>query len=309
MKTRSLCVLMLLWAVPAGAQTNHLATVQRIRATYPGLMSEAQKAELLNRVAWEHRSEGWGLLKKTGGSRCPAPQGVDVACDILVYAPTAWHFDVLVDGQIPAWQDDGPCDPAVSGCDMSRFVAPVRPAQVPVLVRGDADGDGKAEISVFRPTTGTWFVRASSTEYASSASAQWGLPGDIPVIGDFDGDGKTDLTVFRPRSGEWYIRYSSLDYSASSWSLFQWGLPGDIPLAADFDGDGKTELSVFRPSTGEWFIRYSSLAYSISSYVAYQWGLPGDVPLPGDFDGDGKSELAVFRPSGGYWFIRYSSSG
>ena len=117
MKTGSICVLMLLWTVPAIAQPNHLSTVQRIRATYPAVMSEAQKAELLNRVAWEHRSEGWGLLKKTGGSRCPAPQGVDVACDILVYAPTAWHFDVLVDGQIPAWQDDGPCDPAVSGCD------------------------------------------------------------------------------------------------------------------------------------------------------------------------------------------------
>ena len=131
MKTGAICILILLWTVPAIAQPNHLSTVQLIRATYPAVMSEAQKAELLNRVAWEHRSEGWGLLKKTGGSRCPAPQGVDVACDILVYAPTAWHFDVLVDGQIPAWQDDGPCDPAVSGCDMSRFVAPVRPAQVP----------------------------------------------------------------------------------------------------------------------------------------------------------------------------------
>ena len=118
MKTGSICVLMLLWTVPAIAQPNHLSTVQRIRATYPAVLSEAQKAELLNRVAWEHRSEGWGLLKKTGGARCPAPQGVEVACDILVYAPTAWHFDVLVDGQIPAWQDAGPCDPAVSGCDM-----------------------------------------------------------------------------------------------------------------------------------------------------------------------------------------------
>lgn len=127
MKTGSICVLLLLWTVPAIAQTDHLATVQRFRATYPAVMSEAQKAELLNRVAWEHRTEGWGLLRKTGGARCPAPQGVEVACDILVYAPTAWHFDVLVDGQIPAWQDAGPCDPAVSGCDMSRFLAPVRP--------------------------------------------------------------------------------------------------------------------------------------------------------------------------------------
>jgi len=280
MKTRSLCVLMLLWAVPAGAQTNHLTTVQRIRATYPAVMSEAQKAELLNRVAWEHRSEGWGLLRKTGGARCPAPQGVDVACDILVHAPTAWHIDVLVDGQIPAWLDDGPCDPAVSGCDMARFLVPVRPTQQPVLVRGDADGDGKAEISVFRPTDGTWIVRASSTQYASSTSVQWGGSDDIPVIGDFDGDGRTDLTVFRPENGGWYIRYSSLAYIESSWARFLLGRAGDIPLAADFDGDGQTELSVFRPSTGEWLIRYSSLGYSISSQTADQWGQSGDVPVP-----------------------------
>jgi hypothetical protein len=105
-----------------------LPTVQRIRAEYPTPMTQPQMGELLNRVAWEHRAEGWGILKKTGGFRCPAPQGVTVSCDILVHAPTVWHYDVLINAGIesrPAWQDVGPCVIPGSGCEMSRFVAPI----------------------------------------------------------------------------------------------------------------------------------------------------------------------------------------
>jgi hypothetical protein len=115
------------------AQTNPkpaslLPTVERIRAEYPTPMTQPQMGELLNRVAWEHRAEGWGILKKTAGFRCPAPQGVTVACDILVHAPTVWHYDVLINAGIesrPAWQDVGPCVIPGSGCEMSRFVAPI----------------------------------------------------------------------------------------------------------------------------------------------------------------------------------------
>ena len=84
---------------------------------------------------------------------------------------------------------------------MARFVAPVRPAQVPLLVRGDADGDGKAEISVFRPTR-RHLVRASLVDTIRELNHRsMGSSGDIPVIGDFDGDGKTELTSSGPRAG------------------------------------------------------------------------------------------------------------
>jgi len=129
---RALMVLgICLCASPGLAQTSLLPTLERIRLEYPTPMSPDQHGEYLNRVAWEHRAEGWGLLRKDAGNRCPAPQGVDVACDILVYAPNPWHFDVLIASgvsDIPAWQDNGPCDPTISGCDMARFVLPVPPA-------------------------------------------------------------------------------------------------------------------------------------------------------------------------------------
>jgi hypothetical protein len=122
-------------AVPelAVAQTSLLPTMQRIRPEYPSpWASLAQVGEFLNRVAWEHRAEGWGLLRKTGGTRCPAPHGggIEISCDILIHQPTQLHFDVLVDGSVtgvPTWREVGPCDPIFTfgGCEMSRFLLPL----------------------------------------------------------------------------------------------------------------------------------------------------------------------------------------
>jgi phosphatidylserine/phosphatidylglycerophosphate/cardiolipin synthase-like enzyme len=163
----------------------------------------------------------------------------------------------------------------------------------------DFDGDGKADLTVFRSSTGTWYTRSSST--GADMFAQWGLSGDVPVPGDYDGDGKTDLAVFRPSSGIWYI----LNSSTGTPAFVQWGLPGDVPVPGDYDGDGKTDVVVFRPSTGMWYVVYSSTG----TQALYQWGLSGDVPVPGDYDGDGKTDIAVFRPSTGIWYVQLSSTG
>lgn len=133
-----LVFVLLLLTLPARAQTSLLPTVERLRAEYPPKMTPAQVGKLLNRVAWEHRAEGWGLLKKTGGTRCPAPQGGDISCDILIHAPSVRHFDALADTEnvaTPVWRDVGPCvlGPS-SGCAMANYLAPVQPAGEPVPV-------------------------------------------------------------------------------------------------------------------------------------------------------------------------------
>jgi hypothetical protein len=132
---KKLLFVCMLFAVPVSAQTSLLPTVERLRAEYPAQMSREQVGALLNRIAWEHRNEGWGLLKKTGGSRCPVAPGIEASCDILVHAPSVRHFDVLSDSEAaakPVWRDVGPCvlGPS-SGCDIKNFLAPVQPANEP----------------------------------------------------------------------------------------------------------------------------------------------------------------------------------
>jgi uncharacterized repeat protein (TIGR03803 family) len=172
----------------------------------------------------------------------------------------------------------------------------------------DFDGDRALDLTVFRPSSGEWFVRYSSTGYSYAfASYQWGLSTDTPLVADFDGDGRTDLVVYRPSTGEWFVRYSSQAYSYAYVS-YQWGVADDLPIPADFDGDGKADLAVYRPSTGEWFVRFSSSNYSYAGYATYSWGVSGDLPLPADFDGDGATDLVVYRPGNGTWYVRFSSS-
>jgi subtilisin-like proprotein convertase family protein len=210
--------------------------------------------------------------------------------------------------------------PAMSGdqyqCVVSNSVGSVTTNAATLTVTGtlvlpklDHDGDHKSDVVVFRPQTGTWYVRYSSSGYTTADAIQWGLPGDIPISGDFDGDGKLELTVWRPSNGTWYVRYSSQNYALGSSLAFQWGLPGDVPIADDFDGDGKTDLVVWRPVNGTWYVRYSSQNYALATSLAFQWGLPGDLPISADVDGDGKADLVVWRPANGTWYVRFSGTG
>ena len=93
----------------------------------------------------------------------------------------------------------------------------------------DFDGDGKTDLTVYRPSAGQWYGLKSSTGNVSYSSQAWGLDTDIPVAGDFDGDGPPDIAVYRPSTGTWYVLQSSTNFT--SYVSQQWGISTDIPVS------------------------------------------------------------------------------
>jgi len=168
----------------------------------------------------------------------------------------------------------------------------------------DFDGDARAEIVIYRPSTGTWALRQSTSGYTAGSMYTWGAPGDIPVPGDYDGDRIVDLAVYRPSQGYWFFLKSTTNYS--TWGTYQWGSSGDIPMPGDYDGDGATDIAIYRPSSGAWYILKSSTNFTAAD--GYIWGVPGDRPAAGDYDADGKMDLTVYRPGSGHWFILLSTA-
>lgn len=203
--------------------------------------------------------------------------------------------------------------------------------------RFDFDGDGRADVSVFRPSDRVWYFNRSTDGFTA---VQFGLSTDKITPADFDGDGKADIAIYR--DGMWYW----LNSSTNSFGAFQFGLAGDIPQPADYTGDGRDELAVYRDGTwwmfdltngeasgiqfglasdkpvpadydgdgsvdqavyrgsGEWYLNQSAQGFS-----SVYFGLATDKPVPADYDGDGKTEIAVFRPSEGNWYRRRSFDG
>ncbi len=165
--------------------------------------------------------------------------------------------------------------------------------------RRDFDGDGRADIGVYHPASGQWYIRRSSN--GTLFQLGWGWSESLPVPGNFDGDGLTDIAVYHPGSGNWYIRRSS---NGTLWQL-NWGWSEALPVQADYDGDGLTDIAVYHPGSGNWYIRRSSNGTTWQ----LNWGWSEAQPVPGDYTGDGQADIAVFHAATGRWFIRRSNNG
>jgi uncharacterized delta-60 repeat protein len=156
----------------------------------------------------------------------------------------------------------------------------------------DFDGDGRSDVSVFRPDDSVWYLNRSTQGFCA---AQFGLPTDKIVPADYDGDGKTDIAVFR--DGTWW----RINSGNSTVEVVHFGVPGDIPVPGDYNGDGRDELGVYRD--GQWW----TLDLDNGQASVVNFGLSTDKPIPADYDGDGRVDQAVYRE--GEWHLNRSRDG
>lgn len=194
----------------------------------------------------------------------------------------------------PQWDDDElSVLSQVKGSDFDVVQTPNH-LLMPV---SDFDGDGRTDVSVYRPSSGVWYLDRSQ---AGFAAYQFGSSTDVMAPADYTGDGKTDTAIWRPSNGTWYVlRSEDLTFYA-----VPFGTAGDIPAPGDYDGDGRADTVVYRPNAqGVWYLQRSS-----DGFAATTFGLAGDKPSIGDFDGDGRSDIALYRPSNGVWYRLNSSN-
>jgi parallel beta-helix repeat protein len=153
------------------------------------------------------------------------------------------------------------------------------PSGLGTVVSGDYNGDGRADLAIFRAGSGLWAVRGVTRTY-------FGADGDLPVSGDYNGDGTADIALFRGSAGLWAARGVTRVYFGSS---------SDSPAAGDYNGDGNCDIGIFRGSSGLWAIRGVTRSY---------FGAESDLPVSGDYNGNGTADIALFRGSAGLWAVR-----
>ncbi|MEY2452983.1 MAG: hypothetical protein QOD92_2557 [Acidimicrobiaceae bacterium] len=260
-------------------------------------------------------------------------------------APVTWYFALSAGGftsetfgnrgdvQVPADYDgDGVIDAAVvrllpsnqldwfihrssdGGVTEAPFGGDADGADTPI--QGDFDGDGKADLAVYRPPVngkphGQFFVWPSGG--GPVWSLLWGDAGanDRPFAGDFDGDGKSDLGVRRPdTNGDfvWFIAASRAGFLNPTFGHDQ-----DLFAPGDYDGDGTTDLVMVRTLPNKDY-RWFGLMSSGGAFVT-DWGHGGntinttDRLVPANYAGTGRTQIAVWRPdpTAGIFFVRNDS--
>lgn len=94
------------------------------------------------------------------------------------------------------------CDTAVpnSSCAVGSYGTT---GDIALLFNSTGPAPGHANFSVFRPSTGTWYI---SNGKSTVTTLQYGQSGDIPIPADYTGSGQSDFALWRPSNATWYIR-------------------------------------------------------------------------------------------------------
>ena len=109
----------------------------------------------------------------------------DGITDIAVFRPSTGEWFVLRSSSLTlltlVWggRTDIPAQGDYDG-DCTIEVTLVWGGGADIPVPADFDGDSKADVAIFRPSTGEWFIRQSTT--LTMVRLVWGGGSDIPVF-------------------------------------------------------------------------------------------------------------------------------
>jgi hypothetical protein len=195
---------------------------------------------------------------------------------------------------------------ASRGTCLDAGAPPPPPPPARRRVRGDFDGDGKADLSskggnfwlidLAGNGFGTWDIEVSG----------FGFDGAVAVPADYDGDLKDDVSL-KGSDGVWVIDFASNGFQGTDVAFSGYGDERAIPVPADYDGDGKADLSV-KSNAGEWYIDYAVNGFGVWDVLLSGYGFGNAHPMPADYDGDTIADLSV-KVDDGFWLIDFASNG
>jgi hypothetical protein len=164
------------------------------------------------------------------------------------------------------------------------------------MVRGDHDGDGRADILWRNSSTGeNYFYPMSGTQILSAEGylptvpdLRWRIAG----LGDFNGDGKVDILWRNSGTGETYVFLMNGRSITAEGPLRTVADPWQVAGVGDFNGDGKSDILWRNSSTGENYVYFmNGLSIANEGYLRTVADANWQIKGVGDFDGDGRSDI------------------